>query len=349
ITSMNKIMAAIMNASSEEELIGKNILEVEPIIKSGLGDLVMQALEGIPSKKDKVHYVPAPDKAFYLHVKVIPLSSETGETETAIMIAMDVTSNVRLESQLERSYEKLIQMYQELEQVTKMKTQFIDVASHELRTPLTVLRGYLDLVETDFPGTAEPKLAEKIKIIRANADKLCALIEGMLDVSRLEKGTLQINPEPTRIDSLLREVVEARSDDAADKRQALSLEIEGELPIIMADRRRIRDVFNSILDNAVKYTPEDGKVQIGARDEGKTVHVWVKDNGVGIPLENLGKIFDRFYIVSNDDVSHSVNRIGLSLPISKGIVEAHEGRVWVESHVGRGSVFHIGLPKRLPK
>jgi signal transduction histidine kinase len=117
----------------------------------------------------------------------------------------------------------------------------------------------------------------------------------------------------------------------------------------MADRRRIRDVFNHVIDNAVKYTQEEGRVHVGVRDEGKMVHIWVKDNGIGIPLENLGRIFDRFYIVASNDLAHPVDRIGLSLPISKGIVEAHGGRIWVESQVGKGSVFHIELPKETPR
>ena len=163
------------------------------------------------------------------------------------------------------------------------------------------------------------------------------------------KGTLQINPEPMKLVSIIEEVVDARRHDAIEKRQTLSLEIEGELPLIMADRRRMRDVVNNIIDNAIKYTQEGGKIQVGARDEGKTVHAWVKDNGIGIPLENLGRIFDTFHIVASDDLSHEVNRIGLSLAISKGIVESHGGRMWVESQVGKGSVFHIGMPKELPK
>ena len=349
ITSMNRLMTKIMNVSGEEDLIGTNILEMDPVRKSGLSELVMQALEGIPGEKDSIHYVPTSEKAFYLHVKVAPLPSETGDIETVMVVAMDQTSNVRLQSQLERSYEKLIQTYQELERVTRMKTQFIDVVSHELRTPLTVLRGYLDLVEAESPAMVEPKFAQKMRTIRANADKLYTLVESMLDVSRLEKGTLQINPEPTRIDSVLEEVMSPRSHDAADKNQMISFDIEGELPLIMADRRRMRDVFNNLIDNAVKYTPEEGKIQVGARDEGKNIHVWIKDNGVGIPLENLGRIFDRFFIVASDDLSHQVDRIGLSLPISKGIVEAHGGRIWVESQVGKGSVFHVSLPKESRK
>ncbi len=345
IQSANRHMLAILSCESEQDLVGTSVFEIQAVVKSGLDALLMQAFDGHAGEKNEVHFVPVPDKVFYLHVKVVPIASETGDAESALLVAMDVTSNIRLQSQLERSYEKLIQTYQELERVTKMKSQFIDVVSHELRTPLTVMRGYLDLVESECASTTEPKFSQKLRTIRVNADKLYALVESMLDVSRLEKGALQISVEPTKIDTILEEVVKARSHDAVEKKQSLSLEVEGELPLISADRRRIRDVFNNILDNSIKYTEEGGRVQIGARDEGRMIHVWIMDNGVGIPLENLGKIFDRFYIVASDDLSHQVNRIGLSLPISKGIVDAHGGRLWVESQVGKGSVFHVSLPK----
>jgi PAS domain S-box-containing protein len=345
IQSLNQQMLSILVQESERDLEGTNVFEIPAVMKSGLDTLLMQAFDGHAGEKNEVHFVPNPDKVFYLHVRVAPVRAESGEVESALLVAMDVTSNIRLQSQLERSYEKLIQTYQELERVTKMKTQFIDVVSHELRTPLTVMRGYLDLVESEcMPGT-DPRFAQKLKTIRTNTDKLYALVESMLDVSRLEKGTLQISVEPTKIDSVIDDVVKARSHDAADKKQSISFDAEGEMPLIMADRRRIRDVFNNLIDNAIKYTEEGGRVQVGARDEGKMIHVWIRDNGVGIPLENLGRIFDRFYIVASNDLSHQVNRMGLSLPISKGIVEAHGGRIWVESQVGKGSVFHVSLPK----
>jgi signal transduction histidine kinase len=262
---------------------------------------------------------------------------------------MDVTSKIRLQNQLERSYEKLTQTYQELERVTKMKTQFIDVVSHELRTPLTVMRGYIDLVESEYSAKLEPKFTSRLKIIKANTDKLYALVESMLDVSRLEKGSLQIHLEPVRVDVILEEIVQTRVHDAEEKKQSLTLEVEGKLPLIMADRRRLKDVFNSLVDNAIKYTQDSGRIQVSARDEGRMIHVWVKDNGVGIPLENLGNIFDRFHIVTSNELSHQVNRLGLGLPIAKGIVEAHGGRMWVESQVGKGTVFHVDLPKEQPK
>jgi signal transduction histidine kinase len=256
---------------------------------------------------------------------------------------------VRLQNQLERSYERLTQAFQEMERVTTMKTQFIDVVSHELRTPLTVMRGYIELVESEYASKLDPKFSARLKTIKANTDKLYGLVESMLDVSRLEKGSLQIHPESVSLETVLDDVVKARMSDAEQKKQVLTLEIDGKMPPVMADRRRIKDVFDCLVDNALKYTQEGGRIHVSARDEGKVIHIWVRDNGVGIPLDNLGKIFDRFHIVASDGLSHQVDRLGLGLPIAKGIVEAHHGRLWVESQVGKGSVFHVDLPKETPK
>jgi PAS domain S-box-containing protein len=347
--SVNRQMLFILDRESEGELVGTSVFELPLIAKSGLDALLMQGMEGHDGERADVHVVPRPDKALYLHVKVTSMKSERGEIDAILFVAMDVTSKIRLQNQLERSYEKLTQTYQELERVTKMKTQFIDVVSHELRTPLTVMRGYIDLVESEYSSKLDPKFSSRLKIIKANTDKLYALVENMLDVSRLEKGSLQIHLEPLRIDAILEEIIQTRVHDAEEKKQSLTLEVEGRLPLIMADRRRIKDVFNSLVDNALKYTQDGGHIQVSSRDEGRMIHVWVKDNGVGIPLENLGKIFDRFHIVASNALSHQVNRLGLGLPIAKGIVEAHGGRIWVESQVGKGSVFHVDLPKEQPK
>ena len=347
--SVNRQMLLIFDRESEGELIGTSVFELPLIARSGLDALLMQGMEGHDGEKADVHVVARSDKALYLHVKVTSLKSERGDIDAILFVAMDVTSKIRLQNQLERSYEKLTQTYQELERVTKMKTQFIDVVSHELRTPLTVMRGYIDLVESEYSSKLDPKFSSRLKIIKTNTDKLYALVENMLDVSRLEKGSLQIHLEPLRIDAILEEIIQTRVHDAEEKKQSLTLEVEGRLPLIMADRRRIKDVFNSLVDNAIKYTQDGGRIQVSSRDEGRMIHVWVKDNGVGIPLENLGKIFDRFHIVASNDLSHQVNRLGLGLPIAKGIVEAHGGRIWVESQVGKGSVFHVDLPKEQPK
>ncbi len=288
--SVNRQMLVMLDSDSEQKLLGTSVFELPVVTKSGLDVLIMQGIEGHEGEKADVHFVLRSDKALYLHVKVTPLKSEKGDVQGLLVVAMDITSKIRLQNQLERSYEKLTQTYQELERVTKMKTQFIEVVSHELRTPLTVMRGYIDLVESEYSAKLEPKFGSRLKIIKANTDKLYGLVESMLDVSRLEKGSLQIHSEPVRVDTILEEIIQTLVHDAELKSQTLTLDIEGKLPLIMADRRRLKDVFNNLVDNALKYTQEGGRVHVCARDEGRMLHVWVKDNGVGIPLENLGKI-----------------------------------------------------------
>ncbi len=347
--SANRQMVAMLDKSSDTDLIGTSVFEIPVISRSGMDALIIQGMEGQDAERGDLHFVPRQDKALYLHVKVTPLKSQSGSVQGVLAVAMDITSKVRLQNQLERSYERLTQAFQEMERVTTMKTQFIDVVSHELRTPLTVMRGYIDLVESEYTSKLDPKFAARLKTIKANTDKLYGLVESMLDVSRLEKGSLQIHPETVNLDTILDEVVKARMDDAEQKKQVLTLTVDGKLPQMMADRRRMKDVFDSLVDNALKYTQEGGRVNVSARDEGKMIHIWVRDNGVGIPLESLGKIFERFHIIASDPLSHQDNRLGLGLPIAKGIVEAHHGRMWVESQVGKGSVFHIELPKELPK
>jgi PAS domain S-box-containing protein len=347
--SANKQMLSMLDKSSEQAIIGTSVFEIPVISRSGIDALIMQGMEGHFAEKTDIHFVPQQDKALYLQVKVTPLKSQEGQVQGVLAVVMDISSKVRLQNQLERSYERLTQTFQEMERVTAMKTQFIDIVSHELRTPLTVMRGYIDLVESEYASKLDPKFATRLRTIKTNTDKLYGLVESMLDVSRLEKGSLQIHPEMVNLDAILDEVVKARTSDAELKKQILQLEIEGKLPPIMADRRRIKDVFDSIIDNALKYTQDGGRVHVSARDEGRIIHVWIRDNGVGIPLESLGKIFERFHIIASDALSHQDNRLGLGLPIAKGIVEAHHGRIWVESQVGKGSVFHIDLPKEAPK
>lgn len=347
--SANKEMTSILEKGSESEVIGTSVFEIPAVSRSGLDALIMQGMEGHDAERADVHYVPRQDKAVYLHVKVTPLKNPAGHVQNILVVAMDITSKVRLQNQLERSYERLTQAFQEMERVVKMKTQFIDIVSHELRTPLTVMRGYIDLVETEYASKLDAKFVTRLRTIRANTDKLYGLVESMLDVSRLEKGSMQIHCELTNLKQILEDVVKNRMKDAEAKKQSLTLEIDGKLPQAMLDKRRIKDVFDSLVDNALKYTQEGGRVQVSARDEGRIIHVWVKDNGSGIPLDSLGRIFDRFHIVASDDLSHQVDRLGLGLPIAKGIIEAHQGRIWVESQVGKGSVFHVDLPKEPPK
>jgi len=329
---------------SSDALIGENLLSGEPFKKSGIEQVIMRAAAGEQVDIENLRFKCPSGKNVYLDVRFRSTKSEDGRVRI-IGIMADVTQRIRLQQQLERSYRTLTEAYQELQRIDKMKTRFIDTVSHELRTPLTVMRGYLEMLQSEYSDKIDQKVMAKIKSIRANTERLYDLVEAMLDAARIEQGAMEVVKQETSIKNLIEEVLASQQALAHDKHQEITLVLQGELGSAMIDHRKIRDALKNILNNAVRYTPEGGKIQVGAADEGKMIHIWVKDNGIGIPTSDLEKIFDRFHIVVAKELSHQVDRMGLGLPLAKGIVDAHGGKIWVESEVGKGSVFHINLPK----
>lgn len=328
-----------------DTLVGENLLNGEPFKDSGIRVAIKKAISGEQIDLENFRFRCPSGKSVYLDIRMRTTSSRDGKIRV-IGILSDATQRVKLQQQLERSYMSLTEAYQELQRVDKMKTRFIDTVSHELRTPLTVMRGYLELLQSEYYDKLDTKIVGKLKSIRANTERLYDLVEAMLDVARIEQGAMEIVKQETSVKNLIEEVLSSQRGLAHDKRQEITLIIEGEIAPISIDQRKIRDALKSILNNAIRYTPEGGKIQVGLADEGKMIHIWVKDNGIGIPTSELEKIFDRFHIVVAKELSHQVDRMGLGLPLAKGIVDAHGGKIWVESEVGKGSVFHIHLPRQ---
>ena len=273
-----------------------------------------------------------------------PVTKSDGKM-MAIGVLSDVTQRVRMQQQLERSYRTITEAFQELQKVDNMKTKFIDVVSHELRTPLTVMRGYLELIEAEYKSKLDPRVLSKMHVMKINTDRMYDLVESMLDVAQIEKGAMEVSKQEVSITALVEEVVASQRSLSMEKGQELLIVTVGKISSTRIDVNRMRSALKNIITNAIRYTPEGGKIQVGIADEGKMLHIWIKDTGVGIPTSDLEKIFDRFHIVTAEELSHQVDRIGLGLPITKGIIEGHGGKIWVESEVGKGSIFHINIPK----
>jgi len=167
----------------------------------------------------------------------------------------------------------------------------------------------------------------------------------MLDVARIEKGAMEITKQESSVRALVDGVVSSQKPLAQEKHQEIDVVTIGEIGSAKMDAKKMHDALKNILNNAIRYTPDGGKIQVGMADEGKMVHIWIRDNGIGIPLADLEKIFDRFHIVVAKELSHQVDRMGLGLPIAKGIIENHGGKIWVESETDKGSIFHVNIPK----
>jgi K+-sensing histidine kinase KdpD len=237
-----------------------------------------------------------------------------------------------------RKMEWELHKYQELD---KLKTDLLSTVSHELRTPLATIKGYATmLLEYDRRLKRDEKREYLIAIDKA-ADRLAELIDHLLDTSRLEAGLLKLERMPTSISKLMREAVaDAR---IREPKRRIELELERGLPKLTIDAKRIRQVVDNLIDNAIKYSPEETKVMVGARRVGQEILVSVVDQGVGIPEEELPKVFDRMYRLEQR-LTGEMRGMGLGLAIARGLVEAHGGRIWAESEMGKGSAFYFTLP-----
>lgn len=260
-------------------------------------------------------------------------------------IAHDLSERRRLEAIVEQSHQDLERAYEELSVLDKMKSDFIAIASHELRTPLSIIKGYADAFQYGELGELTPFQLDKIKIINARADQMTKIINDLLDITRLEEGRLVGKKWPAPVDGLIINAVSEYKNRAAENGLELYHTIEEGLPPVSVDVWRVHQVLENLIGNAIKFTPPGGTIEVAARrseDEGM-VEIEVRDTGPGIPLHEQKKLFTMFYQVETES-TRSAGGLGLGLAISKGIVESHGGRIWVESEPGRGSSFKFTLP-----
>jgi two-component system sensor histidine kinase KdpD len=226
-------------------------------------------------------------------------------------------------------------------ELDKMKSQLLSTVSHELRTPLASIKGFATTLLRDDVDWDEESRREFLSIIDEESDRLTELISNLLDMSRIEAGTLRVEPEPTDLDPIFRET--AAEFQLMTRAHQIRVHVPPALPPVMADPRRARQVLRNLVENAVKYSPEGGSITISAGVVNGRVRTSVADQGIGIGPEQLEHIFDRFYQVDSAS-TRSVGGSGLGLSICKAIVEAHGERIWVESQPDMGSTFHFTLP-----
>ncbi len=207
---------------------------------------------------------------------------------------------------------------------------------------MTAIKGYTDLLYGGAVGELNDSQKRFLNVIKSNTDRLIALINDLLDISRIETGRVRFEPAPVRLGEVITDVVEAMAARAQERGLSLNYEVDADLPEVMGDRARLFQVLTNLIGNAINYTPE-GSVAVEATDVGMAVQVSVCDSGIGIARQDLGRVFDRFYR-SEDPAVQEESGTGLGLPIVKMFVEMHGGRVWVDSEQGIGSTFTFILP-----
>ncbi|MBL7120108.1 MAG: MEKHLA domain-containing protein [Dehalococcoidia bacterium] len=228
-----------------------------------------------------------------------------------------------------------------LREADRLKTELLSNVSHELRTPLTSIKGYCTSMLHFYDRLSDEDRLDSLREINQASDKLTKLVENLLELSRLQAAGLDVEKEPTRVESVISAAVEHIREKA--KGYHFVTRVAESLPMVKADPGRIRQVLDNLLSNAVKFSPEGTEISVSCEAKGQELMVSVRDCGKGMSREDLDKVFDRFYQVSPGLVQQG-SGAGLGLAICKHIVEAHGGRIWAESKPRKGSTFVFTLP-----
>ncbi len=297
----------------------------EPILEIIKDYDLKQKIETALEKKEEMTYeikIILPTERI-LETHVTPLETENKTPSSVVMVVLqDITA-----------FQKLAQM----------RSDFVANVSHELRTPLTSIRGFAEtIIEEGFEDEKSAK--HFINIIKQEADRLTRLIDDLLDLSRIESGEVRMSYKKTNLNNLISETLEKLHSQLDKASIELHVDMPKETILLTADPDRISQVLINFIDNSMKYTHRNGKIWVRVKEEEQTVQVEVEDNGVGIPSQDLDRIFERFYRVDKARTRRS-GGTGLGLAIVKHIVEAHGGRVFVNSTPGKGTTFGFLLPK----
>ncbi|MBI5686524.1 MAG: HAMP domain-containing protein [Verrucomicrobia bacterium] len=301
-----------------EEAIGKSALEVFRNV--ALQEIVAEAVQtGRVADRDLTFLSPV-ERMF--EVNAARLQSRGGAPAGIVVLFHDITRLKRLEN---------------------VRKEFVANVSHELRTPLSIIKGYVETLLD--PQPPEPEMTRQfLQTVQRHSQRLETLIGDLLTVSALESQQARLQLEPVSLRTVAETAAEEMARQAREKNMTITVGIPAEFPRPRADAQRLHQVFFNLLDNAVKYVQAGGQISISARLADGEIEVQVSDNGPGIAAEHLSRIFERFYRVDKAR-SREVGGTGLGLSIVKHIVQAHGGRVWAESELGKGSRFYFTLPQ----
>ncbi len=254
-------------------------------------------------------------------VTMTPLYDHAGNLSRIILNVMDITR---------------------FRQAEELKSTFISAVSHELKTPVALIKGYAETLRREDANWDRETINEGLDVIAEEADHLTHLIDSLLEASRIQAGGFKLQPTDVDLPRLAEKIVE-RFRTQTDI-HTFELDFPPDFPLVWGDPERLREVLTNLVSNAVKYSPQGGTIWIGGRPDRQGVTVYVADQGIGIPPEEQERIFERFYRV--DRGTRRIEGTGLGLYLVKAIVEAHGGKVWVESAPGRGSIFIFTLPHK---
>ena len=244
------------------------------------------------------------------------------------------------------------QLYKEVQQANEAKSEFVSFVAHELKNPMTSIKGYTELLAGGAVGEINDMQSNFLHTIRSNVERMSTLVSDLNDNSKIEAGRLRLDYKAVDVSEVVDEVVRSTNRQIEEKKQELLIEVPDSLPHIWADHTRVSQVLTNLVSNAYKYTPEEGKIILGAKvspnrwdpaGAAQVVHIWVQDDGIGIGEEDQKRIFAKFFR-SEDQKAREAPGTGLGLNITKSLVEMQGGKIWFESKFREGTTFHFTVP-----
>jgi two-component system sensor histidine kinase/response regulator len=257
-----------------------------------------------------------------------------------------VTNLEEKNRELELAFAELEQKNRELEAASLAKTQILSTATHELKTPLTSIVGYVDriLLRQDRVGPLNEKQQRYLETVQKNARRLKALVDDLLDVSRIEAGSLELTLLELDVRHEIIDAIQLMQNQIGEKRIRLELNIPSDLGRINADQLRFCQVISNLISNACKYSPSGATVTVTAQEASGLIQIDVSDTGIGISEEDQARLFSKFFRADNTS-TREASGTALGLYITKHLIEAHGGDIWAESQLGKGTTFHFTWPR----
>ncbi len=361
--------AEMMLGYKDEEVIGKHfrlLVPSEIMARGELEWLDQQMREGGFIRNHETERIAKDGRRVIVDLTRTIIRNDRGDMVGSSAMLRDITERVRSEQaiqqlnleleakvaertsqlastseELRRRNAELEEANRELQQLDELKSEFVSMVSHELRAPLTNINGSLELLLEGDEACVDPGHREMLQIVSEQSQRLTRLVQGILNVSRIEAGQLVLQPQVFNIISLIEKVI------GVWESRGLSNQFERphtvNVPSVWADRDRTEEILFNLVDNAIKYSPDGATICIDADSNESNVVISVSDQGIGIPAEELNKIFDKFHRVDRRDASENYGH-GLGLFICRRLVEAQGGQIWVDSVVGEGSTFYFSMP-----
>jgi PAS domain S-box-containing protein len=331
-----------------EEMVGKQnvrLLHTREDVESGKVEAgLAQALE-TGKFEGEFQRMRKDGGQFTARVVITLRRSVSGDPIGYLLVSKDITAAKALEEDLRRKNEELVEQYHRVEEANRLKSEFVANMSHELRSPLNGIIGFAELMHSGKTGSVSDPHKEFLGDILTSSRHLLQLINDVLDLARVEAGRIEFHPEPVDLAKLVGEVRDGLRPLAATKRIQVKTQIDPGLNGVTADPAKLKQLLYNYLSNALKFTPDGGQVtvRVGPEEAG-TYRIEVKDTGIGIRPEDLGRLFVEFQQLKAGTAKKHQGT-GLGLALTKRIVEAQGGRVGVRSAPGTGSIFFAVLPR----